>query len=526
MTSGPRTRPALSALLGLVLIAGCSAGPSRRPDLAVSGSAAAPTVAPSSSAAPRPTGPGGPGQQADPLKWRECPDDVPASSGRQDFQVDCATVAVPEDRVNTPDDNSLDLSVARARATTAPPDAPPLVVVSGQPGVNGRNRVAAVAASLDPAILAKFTIVVLDVRGTGASWNAERCFRDSTLTDLVAPVIGIGDSTEADSVTTMSKNAVFDCADSDRTRITDVTTTAAADDLDSLRAAMGVQSIAYLGVGWGATLGATYVDRYPGRVSAAVLDSPTDSTLTADAQVSSQADALENALDAFAADCTSSGGGCPLGTDPRQTVQKIVADLGDSGERGQDWYISGGSVLSTLALTLGDPSSWPDLTQALVAARGGKLEALETMLLDRLTAADRADLVEPQLEYRCNDSSIRPTAAAMLGTATMAAKSAPLFGPYLAAQQGLCTAWPAAVAPLGRITGTGAPTVLVTGSSGDPVSPFGGVRSVSGQLSSAVLVAWQSGQHGAVAGSSCVRAVAVAYLTAGTSPTDGLLCPP
>ena len=103
-------------------------------------------------------------------------------------------------------------------------------------------------------------------------------------------------------------------------------TTQAADDLDSLRSALGLATLDVLGIGYGATLGAVYTDRYPGRVGRVVLDSPTDHSRPPSERAVSAATRYERAAEAFYADCGAQPA-CPLGSDPASSVADAVAAL-------------------------------------------------------------------------------------------------------------------------------------------------------------------------------------------------------
>ncbi|MEP6562054.1 MAG: hypothetical protein ABJD68_13390, partial [Nakamurella sp.] len=96
-----------------VLLAGCSIGPSQRPALATFGGPQN-NAATSPSSSGVPVGPGGPGQQADPIRWSACGDvdSVDRASGLS-FDVDCGEVQV--DRSSSGGFGAQTLRVARAR---------------------------------------------------------------------------------------------------------------------------------------------------------------------------------------------------------------------------------------------------------------------------------------------------------------------------------------------------------------------------------------------------------------------------
>jgi hypothetical protein len=148
------------------------------------------------------------------------------------------------------------------------------------------------------------------------------------------------------------------------------------------------------------------------------------------------------------------------------------------------------------------------------------------LLLRDLGLDDDRHLLESNIAYTCNDAGQRLSEASLAQNAAAAKKKAPVFGAFLIGQAGLCSDWPTAVLPLGRVTGAGAPPILVAGSNADPISPYSGVQSVVSQLSSAQLISWQSGAHGTFPASSCVGNAVQSYLIDGTEPAAGLLCPP
>ena len=106
----------------MMLLAGCTVGPSQRPSLATYGTGQTEVVGTAPSSVP--VGPGGPGQVADPIRWEACPDvdRVDRTTGLS-FDVDCASVVVDRSSPNSFGDPAVE--VARARADGVPEDAPP-----------------------------------------------------------------------------------------------------------------------------------------------------------------------------------------------------------------------------------------------------------------------------------------------------------------------------------------------------------------------------------------------------------------
>lgn len=528
--AGPASRARPIALLALcltlcaLLAAACTIGPSRRAALATSGTLPPATGAPHTSTA-MPLGPGGPGRSAGPIQWSRCPPDVDdAGPDGTAFQVDCAGVPVPVSYTD-PNQGSFALRLARARTAGTPADAPPLVVLLGDPGQNGRSRVAAVASMLPAEIREHFSVITVDLRGTGFSSGID-CLSDATTQAIVGMAADPTSPAGASQLQAIARQLTFDCGDLVGPSLSAFNSTNAADDLDTMRAALGVSGIRLLARGYGATVGAVYADRYPGRVAAMVLDAPTDPLAAPDRQAESSAKAAESLLKDFAAACPGFDGGCPLGDDPAGSVTALVEHLASSGDGAGRWTITGGSVLLALLHLLPDQGAWPELAGALADLAHHNARPLADLLTDALGGSELPERLAGRLVYRCNDTAQRLGGKQIAAAVAGVRSETPLFGPFTLALAGLCSAWPAPEAALGRVTASGARPLLVVGSVKDPLHPYAGVQAVAGQLASAVLVSWQSGADGAYPSSACVTGTVDAYLLHDTVPAMGILCPP
>ncbi len=412
--------------------------------------------------------------------------------------------------------------MARARQSGLAADAPDLLVLAGPPAKTGTADISAVAASLPAAVTSRYAIVVVDLRGTGGS-SPLGCLRSG----VAAALLDLPDArTDAADIEAIGKTVTLTCSDEADTDLTRYNLTAAADDLDSVRAALGASTINLLGTGFGATLGVIYADRYPGRVGRLVADAPTDPLLTATSVATNNAVAAETTLKSFLAACPAFNGGCPLGSDPGTALNTLIASRyrANAHTIGAQSF-GGGTVLLLLLLALSQQKSWRKLASALAGLRDGQPEAAGALLATFLTD-DPTALVTASLLYGCNDYDQRLTAATLTQAATAAAQKAPVFGAFEVGLLGLCGTWPTPESPLGGVKALGAPPVVVIGAVNDPLSSYPAVQSVSGQLSSAVLLSWQSSDHVAYPASACITKAVNAYLLNGTPPAVGTLCPP
>ena len=378
------------------------------------------------------------------------------------------------------------IEVSRARADGVPDDAPNLLVLSGEPGQHGRDRVVSVAGALSPAVRDKVAVITADLTGTGQSAPVD-CLSGSDSRAIVSLGADPTEPAAGSVLADLSRSLTFECGDLAGAGLSLLNTTAATDDLDTVRAALGTPTLDMVGVGYGATLAAIYADRYPGRVGRMVLDAPTNPLDPMDATAAAVARASEKALDAFAAACPTFAGGCPLGAEPRAAITSVVAELDTSGSLG-DGRATGGTVLFAVLMGLGDAAGWPELATALASAVKGDTAPVEDLLAGQLGLDGSTDWLNGSIIYRCNDSSLRISPTQIAEAVDAVKSDAPLFGPFAIGLVGLCSSWPAPETALGAVTGTGAPPILVLGSVGDPVAPYEGVQSLAGQLASAGLV--------------------------------------
>ena len=516
-------RPVIAIALIGAAAGACTVGPSQRPPLATSG---APVPGGATASSSVPSGPGGPGRTADPIRWEPCDDIDPVDPATGlAFSLDCGTVVLQR-QTDDPFRQQV-LHVARARAPQVSVDAPNLVVLQDEPGENGRERVASIAAGLSPDLWSSVAVVVVDLAGTGDSVPVD-CLSATDAATIATLGTDPREPDAADALAALSRSVTFACGDLAGAALTTFNSTNAADDLDTLRAALGSPTLDVLGRGFGATLAAVYADRYPGRVGHAVLDAPADPLEAADVHATAVAAATERALDRFAAQCPTFAGGCPLGSDPRAEIQRIVTTLDDGRLTGPgEGRTNGGTVLLTLLLQLGFPDAWPELAGAMAAAGAGDTTGVRDLLDEALgVGPNGVGWLGGSLLYRCNDSAVRLTGDQLSTAAAAAAEQAPLFGPYLIGLVGVCQSWPAPDEALGAVTATGAPPLLVIGAADDPLAPYDSVQALSTQLGSATLVTWQSGRHGGYPASPCVAQLVNTYFAGGGVPAVGTLCPP
>ena len=222
-----------------------------------------------------------------------------------EYEVECATVAVPLDRTGLVP-GSLPLHVERIRSA-AEPALGVLFVLSGGPGESVSANTDAYAGVLDPA-LAQNDLILVDQRGTGLS-GALSC------PEPAAPI-----ANEADADRELAA-----CGAALGPALPLYTTSDVVDDLEDVRRLLGVERIGLAGVSYGTRVALAYAARYPQHVERLVLDS-----------VVPQVDPGAFRLNTFAATprvlAEACAGGCRFTRSPGADLAALVGRMAARGD--------------------------------------------------------------------------------------------------------------------------------------------------------------------------------------------------
>lgn len=507
----------LVALLALASAAGCAAGPSVRPALVENDgkpTSASPSATPSVPLPPL----GEP--QSPSLRWADCDDDTRQRIGTpgvpDTLHFTCARVTAPLDAPG-----EARRSVVRLLALKVGTGPVPLVVVNDVSGDPGTVYAARLAATLPPAFLEKFSLIGLDRRGTGLSGPAQ-CVPDDIRHDLIDADPAEGDLQDVlDAARKAGQQCAIELDDSQ----TALDSWRSAGDLDELRKQLGMDRLNALGRGDGSKVLSQYAVRFPGQVGRMVLDGVPDPGPDTAAVLDAVAAGAQSTLDAFATDCAARK--CALG-DPKTALTALAGQLRQNIAPLTDDGVAFGPGVAMFAVYSGlaQRPRWPELADAIVAARSGDIRPLAAFaapaLHDSRAQPSRLDVT---IATHCNDSQTRLSADQLDQVAAGMRAKYPQFGAVVAQQLAWCGPWPVRTEPLPPAGATGAPPILVTATAADPVTPQVGSTRAADQMPTAVTITWQGAGHGAVGSSPCVTDAARAFLIDGKVPADGTLCP-
>ncbi len=457
-------------------------------------------------AAPPPGPPSGPDRPVS-LVWRDC---------ARGFE--CSVLPVPRG-----DGERLDLAVTRHRATRDRVGV--LVVNPGGPGASAVDSLQGGLARLPVALRERFDLVAVDPLGVGHSAPV-RCGTTAELDAFFALDPDPDDAVELAALEAGSAALARGCAARAGGLLAHVSTAEAAADLDRLRRALGEERIDYLGYSYGTAIGAAYLDAFPTRVRAAVLDGALDPTLSWDALLEGQARGFDAALLAMLDDCERTA--CPF----RRAVTGPLPEAYDALAARVDAepLRVGARVLGPGELSLGAgaglysrASGWPAVQAALAAAvrgDGAPLLALSDGYLER-TRDGYAPVVQANVAVNCVDRPWPREAGAYVALAERLATTAPRFGPAIALSGLPCATWPVPPVSVPHEVGApDAPPVVVVGTTGDPATPYAWSQALAAQLAAGVLVTHVGDGHTAyrAGAAGCLVGPVTDYLVSAVAP--------
>lgn len=459
---------------------------------------------------------------ADPLDWSACADGAGA--------WECATLRVPLDYAD-PAGDTIDIAVTRLPAGDPARRIGVLIVNCGGPGCPAVGFLHEVGAFMFPAeILARFDVVGFDARGIGASGQID-CRIDGDAYYALDP--SPDDPAERAAWLAGARAYADACAANGGPLLPYVGTENVVGDMERLREALGEETISFLGLSYGTSLGARYADRHPDRVRAFALDSALPPSVEVASFLAEWVDGYERAFDGFLADCAAALT-CAFrsGGDPGAAFDALMADLDANPlaveRNGETRLVGQHALLDAVDATLSNPTQWPQLATALAAATNGDgapVLALADGRNERLPDGSYGPGSSTFLAVSCLDFPITEDVDDAAALADRATAIAPRLGAYYVTWVLPCAFWPAPPTPAPHPpAAAGAPPILVVGATLDTQDPYSWSVDMAGQLASGVLLRRDGTGHPSYFESRCVEDAVNAYLLDLTLPEPGMVC--
>ncbi|MFE4969636.1 alpha/beta hydrolase [Streptomyces sp. NPDC056660] len=449
--------------------------------------------------------------QAPSVTWKKC--------GTTDYPtLQCGTVKAPLDHRN-PGGKQITLALSRVPHTASTYQGP-LLVNPGGPGGSGLNLAGFVASTLPKKVAAQYDVIGFDPRGVGKSTPAVDC-----APGYFAPVrpdsVPATPALEQANLKRVQSFAAA-CGKKYASLLPYLDTVSAAQDLDSVRQALGADRISYFGYSYGTYLGAVYAKLHPERIHRLVLDSivnPTgvwyDDNLGQDYAFNDR----HRALMAWIAKYDST---YRLGTDPKQVearwyaMRAALAKKPAGGKVGaaelEDTFIPGGYY----------NGYWPYLAEAFSAYVNGKKTAALVEAYRNFAAVDTTgeNGYSVYAAVQCRDVSWPRDWNQWRKDNWAAYEKAPFMVWNNAWYNAACTSWPTSALKPPDIANGELPPALLFQATDDAATPYqGGVTAHRLLAGSSLVVEQGGGNHGiTLSGNTCLDDYLAAYLTDGRVP--------
>jgi len=453
------------------------------------------------------------------IEWTPC-------DGNTNSEVECGNIEVPFDYAD-PDQGSFVLFVKKHSAASPTDRIGSMMVNPGGPGFGGSSLADDAEYYFSQDLIDRFDIIAWDPRGTGESTPAVNCV------DTFDEYFGLDSPPE----TPEEKQALIDasqafndkCAENSGTILPYISTQASAQDINSLRLALGEEKVSYFGFSYGSELGTTWATMFPETVRAIVVDGAVDPNATSTQEGMNQAKGFEGQLSTFLKQCSErttcefhNGGKAEEAFD--QLVLGIDATpLEVSKDRTP---VTQGVLFTAVAQAMYSDYYWPQLSEALSAAQGGDGTGILQLYDDyyqRKEDGTYGNELEAFLAISCLDDPGASSVEDVDSHIEDFIAAAPRLGGNFAYGYS-CALWPVKQAAKVTITGKGAGPIVVVGTTGDAATPLSSTRKMAQGLEQGILIVVDANQHTGYGANSCVVKAVDDYLIKLTVPANETTC--
>jgi pimeloyl-ACP methyl ester carboxylesterase len=438
--------------------------------------------------------------------------------------ITCAIVTVPVFHGRGPTQPTIRVEYAVHHAVGRPSGA--LFIAVGGPGASGLASAEAMLDGFGRELVDRYDIVFWDQCGIGRS-DGHNC-----------PIAG-GIYSAVEPTAESAGSFVDACLREAGVRDLDLrryATTEAAEDIEAIRAPLGVDRIVLYGESYGSELAQAYAAVHPDRLAGLILDGPVDLTLSSVDFWAAAAHSFDDTLAATFRECSSDPVCRSDLPDPAATYASVLGALSGgpitvsyadfSGTVGQHAFTRA-QVEGAVASLMYEPSGRALALRAIAAAAES----------DFVPLAQLADLFGPGIDVAvstfayhailCADYRVSPTADPHDADAVIAygretgALDTRMATVYFA--QLPCLYWPVQPDSPARptpITTLGVP-IFVLGAELDPITPIQFGRQIAARAANGYLVESSGGPHVTFGrGNGCVDELIDAFLLHGILPTE------
>ena len=454
-----------------------------------------------------------------PIVWTAC-------DGSTNPEVECGNIEVPFDYAD-PEQGSFVLYVKKHNAASPADRIGSMMVNPGGPGFGGSSLADDAQYYFSQDLIDHFDIIAWDPRGTGESTPAVDCV------DTFDEYFGLDSPPE----TPEEKQALIDasqafndkCAENSGTILPYISTQASAQDINSLRLALGEEKVSFFGFSYGSELGTTWATMFPETVRAIVVDGAVDPNASSTEEGMNQAKGFEGQLATFLKQCSDKTT-CAFhnGGKAEAAFDKLVLDIDTTPlEVSKDRTpVTQGVLFTAVAQAMYSDYYWPQLSEALSEAQNGDGKGILQLYDDYYQRKDDGTYgneLEAFLAISCLDDPGASSVEDVDSHIEDFIAAAPRLGGNFAYGYS-CALWPVKQASKVTITGKGAGPIVVVGTTGDPATPLDSTRKMALGLEKGILIVVDANQHTGYGANSCVVKAVDDYLIKLTVPANETTC--
>lgn len=455
----------------------------------------------------------------------DCKLDTGVGTPKRPIDARCGTFQVPEDRA-TPGGRKLDLAVVVLPARDPAAKGLPIFHLEGGPGGSAISNFGQAWFVAYEQFRQTHPVVLIDQRGVGKSTSLQ-CTEatDNALSDLSEAL-----KPDAERARSVERSKACLTRLSASTDPKFYTSSAAADDLDEVRSALGYDKILVFGNSYGTWLGQYYLKLHGDRVAGMILDSVVGPWNTPNLDYANSGDASLNKVIALcAADSACNKAFPDLPGKLREAFARLDKATsrtnGTSGITTKPYSVvmTRERLQTALFELLYNSANISLIPQSISdAARGVYTFPATVLVTGAETAADAISIGLNQSVY-CSESVNFTTdeTIARFANDTLLFGSKDEFAQTAKAALENCKAWrtlqlPAAdVAPI-----TSDVPVLILSGDLDPITPIRYGEETRARLKKGQLVTFPYQGHGVIINSKCAQVIMGAFLENPTTKLD------
>jgi pimeloyl-ACP methyl ester carboxylesterase len=470
-------------------------------------------TAPMAQAAPGGQKDGPPTFEPAPVAWGPCT--APQLHGAG---AECGFVEVPLDYA-APTGEKIKLAVSRVKHST--PDAQyqgVMLVNPGGPGGSGLG-LSLLGAAVPGGVGASYDWIGFDPRGVGSSVPALSCIKDYA--GYNRPDYD-PEATPGTEQVWLKRAAGYAkaCGANGGALLDHLTTVDSANDMESIRKALGAEQINYYGYSYGTYLGQVYGTLFPDRVRRMVLDGVVDArNVWYDANLAQDV-AFERNIGIFFDWVAKHDDVYHLGNSG-QDVDKLFYTEQDALRTEPAGGLIGPSEWNDLFLAAGyNVGSWEGVASAFSQWVNGHDATALKAAYDGSTPTTDDNNYAIYLAVQCTDVQWPTDWATWRADNTETAQKAPFETWGNAWYNAPCLTWPAKAKEPVQVDGSGVDSALLISETFDGATPFEGALQARRLFPNSSLVEGVGGTtHAAsLSGDTCVDNHVAEYLGAGTLP--------